>query len=83
MSEQEQRPDLGTYEVRVHGVLGPLLLSAVPHVAAARVPGHTLLITEESDERDLVEIIRLIVETGLEVESVRETTRRDGEPPRR
>ncbi|MGZ4638766.1 MAG: hypothetical protein ACXV2J_06875 [Actinomycetes bacterium] len=69
MTEQDQRPDLGTYELRVNGLLGPLLLSALPHAAATRVPRHTMIITQRSD--DLVEIVRQLVATGLEVESVR------------
>ena len=74
MTHPEQGTDLGTYELRVHGHLGPLLLSALPHAAASRVPGHTLLIVERSEDRDLVDILQQVVAAGLEVESVRETT---------
>jgi hypothetical protein len=74
----EATEELGTYELRVQGQLGPLMLSALPHAAATRLPAHTLLVTEELDERDLVEIVRLIVETGFVVESVRTATRRTG-----
>jgi hypothetical protein len=83
MIEPEPEADLGTYELRVQGNLGPLLLSALPHTAAARVSTHTLLIAEGRDDRDLVEIVRLIVATELEVEIVRETTHDDVDPPRR
>ena len=69
MTEQDQRPDLGTYELRVNGLLGPLLLSALPHAAATPVPRHTMIITQRSVA--LVEIVRQLVATGLEVESVR------------
>jgi hypothetical protein len=65
---------LGTYEVRVQGWLGPLLLSALPHAAIARLPSHTLLIAEASDEADLVAIVQRIIASGVEVESVRATT---------
>jgi hypothetical protein len=74
MTEFEHGTGLGTYEIRVQGWLGPLLLSVLPHAATAQVPRHTLLIAEGSDERDLVEIVELIVATGLEMESVRVTT---------
>jgi hypothetical protein len=74
----EATEELGTYELRVQGQLGPLMLSALPHAAATRLPAHTLLVTEELDERDLVEIVRLIVEKGYVVESVRTATRRTG-----
>jgi hypothetical protein len=80
MTGQPQRSDLGKYEVRVHGLLGPLLLSALPHVAAEPVPRHTLLVTDGSNGRDLVDIVRLIVATGLDVVSVR-GVERPNEPP--
>ena len=63
--------DLWTYELRVRGSLGPLLLSAIPHAAAARVSEHTVLVTAGSDELDLLEIVRPIVAVGVEVQSVR------------
>jgi hypothetical protein len=65
------RSDLGTYELRVHGLLGPCLLSALPHVAAQTVPRHTKLVTDGSKGRDVVEIVQLIVDTGVDVVSVR------------
>jgi hypothetical protein len=72
IAQQRQNSDLDSYEIRVHGLLGPLLLSAVPHVAAQPVPRHTLLVTDGSNGRDLVEIMHLI-STALEVVSVRAT----------
>jgi hypothetical protein len=80
---EKQGSDLATYELRVRGRLGPLLLSAVPHAAAAHLPRHTLVITARSDAQDLVEIVRLIVAAGLEVEGVRESTRDEVDAERR
>jgi hypothetical protein len=77
MTDDEPGAELSTYELRVLGQLGPLLLSALPHAVDARVPGHTVLITEASDELDLVEVVRLLVATGLEVDSIRETKHED------
>jgi hypothetical protein len=74
--DQGPTTDLRTYELRVRGRLGPLLLSAIPHATVARVPEHTLLLTTGSDDRDLYDIVRLMVEVGVEVESVRESNRR-------
>jgi hypothetical protein len=74
MTEDEQEAELGTYELRVQGHLGPLLLSALPHAASVRVPSHTMLIADGRDDQDLVEIVRLILATDLQVESIRETT---------
>lgn len=65
---------VGTYEIRVHGVLGPLLLSTLPHTSATRVEGHSVLITESSDCSDLVELLGMIVASGLEVDSIRAIT---------
>jgi hypothetical protein len=75
MTDDEPIANLGTYELRVRGKLGPVLLSALPHAAAARVPEHSLLLTAGSDETDLLEIVRMVVAVGVEVESVREVTR--------
>jgi hypothetical protein len=80
MIKTEDKADLSTYELRVRGHLGPLLLSAIPHEAAVRVPPRTTLITEASDQRDLVSIVRLIVAAGLELEGIRENTSNESDP---
>ena len=75
MTEQSHA-NLRTYELRVRGSLGPLLLSAIPHAAVARVPEHSLLMVRAgSDDKDLVEIVRQMVALGVEIQSVRGTTR--------
>jgi len=74
MDDGRQSGELGTYELRVRGRLGDLFLSALPHAIAVRLPGHTCLITEPLDDRDLVEVVRMMVSTGLEVESIREAS---------
>jgi hypothetical protein len=65
------RGEVGTYEIRVHGTLGPLLLSTLPHTAATRVERHSLLITGPTSDADLVELMGMIVDSGLEVDSIR------------
>ena len=80
MTDEDQTPDLGTYELRVQGELGPVLLSALPHAAVARVPAHSVLVTAGSDDTDLLEIVRLIVALGVEVDSVRRSTQTDSDP---
>ena len=62
---------VGTYEIRVHGLLGPLLLSTLPHTAAAQVEPHSLLIMTPSDRADLVDLLRMIDRSGLEVDTIR------------
>jgi hypothetical protein len=61
----------GRYEIRVHGILGPLLLSTLPHTAATCVQRHSVLITRSSDGPDLVELLQLVIGSGLEVDSIR------------
>ena len=72
--------ELGTYEVRTNGLLGPLLLGALPHAAVSHQPRHTLVLTETSDGRDLIDVLELLVANGVEVDSVREVRRQDVPP---
>jgi uncharacterized membrane protein HdeD (DUF308 family) len=81
MGEHNAPADVGTYELRVQGLLGPLLLSSLPHTAARRLPDHSVLITDPSDGRDLVDLMGMIVAEGLEVESVRTVTQADDVTP--
>jgi hypothetical protein len=61
-----------SYEVRINGLLGPLLLKAVPHAAVSQAPGHTLLVTGGQDGADLLDVLQMLVDIGAEVDSVRE-----------
>jgi len=72
MSRDDATDGRGAYEVRVNGLLGPILLGALPHSAVSLEPRHTLLVTREGHQADLVEVLRLLLETGVEVDSVRE-----------
>jgi hypothetical protein len=82
MSASRTGQDLGRYELRVRGLLGPLLLASLPHAAARRMPDHSVLITGSTSTRDVVELVRLIVGRGLEVDSVRTVTHVDRRGPR-
>jgi hypothetical protein len=73
--------NVGTYEVRTSGLLGPLLLDALPHAAVSLEPRHTMVLTETTDGRDLVDVLELLVANGVEVDSVREVKRADVPPP--
>ena len=75
MRPDEQPANTRTYELRVRGNLGPLLLSAIPHATVARVPEHTVLVTAGSADEDLLAIVRLMIDAGVEVESIREIAR--------
>lgn len=75
----ESGRDRATYEVRVKGALGPVLLSALPHANTRCVPQYTLLISDDTGERNLVEIVRLVIAQGLEFESIRAVTHGDAD----
>jgi len=66
------------YELRVNGLLGPVLLGALPHFAVSRAPRHTLRVTV--DEGDLLDVLQAIVDTGVEVDAVREISTAHDEP---
>ena len=82
MSDPEQEPDArtGAYELRIKGLLGPVLLGALPHDAVALEPRHTLVVTTGEDGADLLDVLQLLVDTGVEVDAVREITAVDDGP---
>ena len=81
MSHLEHEPDgrTGAYELRIKGLLGPVLLGALPHEAVALEPWHTLVVTSGADGADLLDVLQLLVDTGVEVDAVREITAVDDE----
>jgi len=72
--------ETGAYEVRTNGLLGPLLLDALPHAAVSHEPRHILVLAETSGDRDLIDVLELLVANGAEVDSVREVKRQDVPP---
>ena len=76
-------PDDGraAYELRINGLLGPVLLGALPHAAVSRASRHTLRVTVD-EGAGLVDVLQAIVDTGVEVDAVREisTSDDDSEP---
>ena len=70
------------YEIRLKGLLGPLLLETLTYAAVSHEPRHTLVVTSGTCGRDLLDVLQLLVDTGVEVESVREVSRAaDPSPP--
>jgi hypothetical protein len=63
-------PPAADYELRVLGLLGPLL-AALPHRAAAHVPAHSLLVIEIEDD-ELPAVLDLLHRCGLGIEDVRQ-----------
>lgn len=82
MSHPQPEPDdrTGAYELRIKGLLGPVLLGALPHDAVALEPRHTLVVTSGEDGADLLDVLQVLVDTGVEVEAVREITPADDRP---
>jgi len=80
MPDPEDDGRTGAYELRINGLLGPVLLGALPHDAVAHEPWHTVVTTSGEDGADLLEVLRLLVATGVEVEAVREITPAHDEP---
>jgi hypothetical protein len=74
-------PDDGraAYELRINGLLGPVLLKALPHAAVSRAPRHTLRVMVDDDVA-LLEVLQAIVDTGVEVDAVREISTAHDEP---
>jgi len=82
VSHPEPEPDddgTGAYELRIKGLLGPVLLGALPHDAVALEPRHTLVVTSGEDGGDLLDVLQVLVDTGVEVDAVREITSVDDE----
>jgi hypothetical protein len=74
-------PDDGraAYELRINGLLGPVLLGALPHAAVSHAPSHTLRVTVD-EGADLLDVLQAIVDTGVEMDAVREISSADVEP---
>ncbi len=67
------------YEVRLDGLLGPLLLATLPHTAASLESRNTVVLAQSAGGRELVDVLQLLLDSGLEVESVREVTQESPE----
>ena len=77
MGRDHPRRERQAYEVRVNGLLGPILLGALPHSAVSLEPRHTLVVTRDGTKGDLVDVLRLLLDTGVDVVSVREVGARE------
>ena len=75
MNSPQQAGDRCAYEIRMKGLLGPLLLETLTYAAVSHEPRHTLVVTSAVGDRDLVDVLQLLVDTGVEVDSVREVSR--------
>ncbi|MEP7764676.1 hypothetical protein [Sanguibacter sp. 25GB23B1] len=60
-----------TYEVRVLGQVGPVLLHAVPHHSSSSDAHHRTVVTRTPDDMTLVDVLAGVLATGARLESVR------------
>jgi hypothetical protein len=70
--------DWGRYELRINGLLGPLLLGTLPHAAASLEPRNTLVVTRGREGQDLLDVLQALADRGVQIESVREIPDADG-----
>lgn len=71
MVESVEPDTPASYLIRVPGVLGPVVLTALGlETALCTHPGCTVVVPAADD--DVVEIVRKLLEAGIDIESVRE-----------
>ena len=81
MSSADPHDGLDRYELRIGGLLGPVLLTALPHAAVSLEPRHVLVLTKElePDLSTVMSLVHRLVDRGVEVDSIRRISRSD--PP--
>ncbi len=66
-----RRAPRARYEITVQGVLGPVVLSALPGVTAARRPARTVLLIRQRAGYGIAEVARRLVGAGAEIIAIR------------
>jgi hypothetical protein len=76
VSSVDRSDGLETYEIRIRGLLGPVLLSALPHAAVSLEPQHSVVLTADvgSDLSHVLRLVQCLVDRGVEVDSIRRTS---------
>jgi hypothetical protein len=83
MSRHESEDRAAAWELRINGLLGPVLLGALPHDAVSLEPKHTLVVTSGQDGATLLDILQLLVDNGAEVDAVHQTSSLPADAPAR
>jgi hypothetical protein len=73
-SHHDSKDRAAAWELRVNGLLGPVLLSALPHDAVSLEPAHTLVVAGGQDGGNLLDILHVLVDSGAEVDAVHQTS---------
>jgi hypothetical protein len=79
-SYHESQDRAAAWELRINGLLGPVLLGALPHDAVSLEPRHTFVVTSGQDDANLLDILKVLVDNGAEVDAVHQTTSAPDEP---
>jgi hypothetical protein len=83
MSQHEPEDRAAAWELRINGLLGPVLLGALPHDAVSLEPRHTFVVTGGQDGATLLDILQLLVDNGAEVDAVHQTSSAHDNAPAR
>jgi hypothetical protein len=81
-SHHDSEDRAAAWELRINGLLGPVLLGALPHDAVSLEPKHTFVVTSGQDGANLLDILQVLVDGGAEVDAVHQTTARNEPQPR-
>jgi hypothetical protein len=73
-SQNEPENRVAAWELRINGLLGPVLLGALPHDAVSLEPTHTLVLTGDQEGATMFDILQLLVDSGAEVDAVHQTS---------
>jgi hypothetical protein len=83
LSQHEPEVRAAVWELRINGLLGPVLLAALPHDAVSLEPQHTLVVTNGQDGATLLDILQLLIDCGAEVDAVHQTSSAPADAPAR
>ena len=83
VSQPEPEDRAAAWELRINGLLGPVLLGALPHDAVSLEPKHTLVVTSGQDGATLLDILQLLVDSGAEVDAVHQSSSAPDDAPER
>ncbi len=72
-----RRASRGRYEITVHGVVGPVVLSALPAVTAVRRPARTVLLIRLREGCGIADVVRRLTRAGIGIIGIRLLRDRD------
>jgi hypothetical protein len=79
-AHHESEDRAAAWELRINGLLGPVLLGALPHDAVSLEPSHTFVVTSGQDGAQLLDLLQVLVDSGAEIDAVHQTSSAPEEP---